>query len=179
MMHETNYAEDRTMSLNLNYKKILLIHIFVDCVYLGLVLTHDSYHIFLAIASVLLAYAIVCLFINNRMWMFVCFVLFSITTCQLSVTVRRTLVDQEFRQQLGINPTGALVADVVHGFKRIADCPAEIKSAFIEARNGSKYALIEGINYRYLALVLLMPIMALSLLFRETRREPIPRKSRK
>jgi len=177
--HEIDYMEDKTMNLNLNYKKILLIHIFIDCVYLGLVLTHDSYHIFLAIASVMLAYGTVCLFINNRGWMLVCFVLFSITTCQLSITIRKTLVDQGFRQQLGVNPTGVLVADMVHGFKRVANCPSEVKSAFTEAGSGNTYVLLERINYRYLTLVLLMPMTAFSLLLRERKEEPVPRKSKK
>lgn len=155
----------------LNYKKILLVHIFLDCAYFGFVAKHDSYHIFLAIASVILAYAAVSLFISNKIWMLIFFVLISVTVCQLSVTGRKAVMDEDFKQQFENNPTGVLVGDVLHGFKRMMHIPTELKNAFVEVKNGNTYSLFENMNYRYLTMFLFMPLMAVFLVLRKSSKE--------
>jgi len=170
---------DRIMSMKLNYKKLLVAHLFVDFLLLAIFLRHDSYHVFLAIVAVMSAYAIVSFAARSKIWMLLMFMLISVVICQVSVTVKKSQLDPEFSLEVQENPTGAIVADVVHGLKRIYGCPSEIKQAFIEAKNDETYSLLEDINYRYLTMLVLMPLMALFLLLKKMPKEVIKEKKGK
>lgn len=155
------------MKMKLNYKEIFFIHLFVDAVLLALFLRHDSYHIFIAFASLMFSYKAACLITRSKIWMLILFVLISVTVCQVSVTGKKFLIDQDFNQELNQNPTGVLVADVVHGFKRIGD----LRNIPSEIREKSLYGFFESTNYRYLTMGLFFPFMGISLVMRKPDRE--------
>ncbi len=118
------------------------------------------------------AYSAACFITRSKVWRLVLFVLISVTVCQISVTVKRAQIDQNFKQQLKENPTGAFVGDIVHGFKRIAGIRDDIKNSFIEARNGDEYTGFESINYRYATMAVMGFLMFISLVFRKTSKVP-------
>lgn len=165
------------MNLKLRYKELFNAHVFLDFVLLAFFVKHDSHQVFLAIATVMFAYWIACFFTRSKLLMIVSFLVISVTVCQLSVTAKRLQMDVEFRQQqTGQNATGVLVADVVHGFKKIGTCPGRIKNAFLEAKSSDKYSLLENINPRYATMVVLIPIGVVSLIRKKVPKMPKPSK---
>lgn len=143
----------------MNWKKCCVFLLFFNVLQLGLMLPHDSYQIFLAVASVMLAYGMSrCLF-KNKLLMLIFFVVVSVTTCQLSVTARKAVLREE--------PTGMLVGDAVYGFKHIPASLTETWQGLKEAAKNDSYTTLEKINYRFLTAGLLIPIMGLALLVRK------------
>ena len=157
------------MGMKLNYRKMFSVHIFADAVLLALFLRHDSYQIFLAVASLMIGYNLAHLASRSRVWALIIFILISVVICQTSVTAKKAQIDDAFRQELSAsnNPTGAVVVDVIHGFKQIVDLrniPSKIKE------KGS-YGFFESANYRYLTMGLFLPFMGVSLIMRKPDQE--------
>jgi len=147
------------MSAKLNYKKMFLAHIFADAVLLAYFLRHDSYQIFLAIASLMIGYSLACLISRSRVWRLILFILISVIICQISVTAKKA--------QINDSPTGAVVADVIHGFKRIVD----LKNIPSEIKEKGLYGFFENTNYRYLTMGVFLPFMGVSLTMRKPDQE--------
>lgn len=143
----------------MNWKKCCMFLLFFNALQLGFMLPHDSYQIFLAIASVMLAYGLVrCLF-KNKLLMLIFFVVISVTTCQLSVTARKAVLREE--------PTGMLMGDAVYGFKHIPASLNDTWQGLKEAAKNDSYATLEKVNYRFLTAGLLIPIMGVILLVKK------------
>lgn len=143
----------------MNWKKCCVFLLFFNVLQLGLMLPHDSYQIFLAVASVMLAYGMSRCFFRNKLLMLIFFVVISVTTCQLSVTARKAVLKEE--------PTGMLVGDAVYGFKHIPVSLIETWQGLKAAAKNDSYTTFEKINYRFLTAGLLIPIMGLVLLVRK------------
>lgn len=141
--------------MSINYRKIFLAHVFADVALLAFFLRHDSYQIFLAIASLMIGYSLACLISRSRIWRLILFILISVIICQTSVTAKKA--------QLNDSPTGAVVADVIHGFKRIAD----LRNIPNEIEERGFYGFFESANYRYLTMGLFLPFMGVSLIMRK------------
>lgn len=143
----------------MNWKKCCVFLLFFNALQLGLMLPHDSYQIFLAVASVMLAYGLACCLFKNKLLMLIFFVVISVTACQLSVTVRKAVLRQE--------PTGMLVGDAVYGFKHIPASINETWQGLKEVAKSDSYTTFEKVNYRFLTAGLLIPIMGIVLLVRK------------
>lgn len=141
--------------MKLDYKNIFLVHIFADAVVLAILLKHDSYQIFLAIASLMIGYALAHFITRSRIIRLILFVSISVAICQISVTVKMAQMDES-------NPTGALVADVVHGFRRIVD----LKDIPSEIKEKGPYGFFENTNYRYLTMGMFLPYMGASIMMK-------------
>lgn len=157
------------MDMKLNYKKIFQAHIFADAVLLAFFLKHDSYQIFLAVASLIIGYSLASLISRSRVWRLILFVLISVIICQISVTAKGAQLSASN------NPTGALVVDVIHGFKRIAD----LRDIPGEIREKGFYGFFESANYRYLTMGLLFPFLTVSLIMRKPGQENDKQRLRK
>ncbi|PIR72457.1 MAG: hypothetical protein COU42_01215 [Candidatus Nealsonbacteria bacterium CG10_big_fil_rev_8_21_14_0_10_36_24] len=143
----------------MNWKKCCVFLLFFNVLQLGLMLPHDSYQVFLAVASVMLAYGLVrCLF-KNKLLMLIFFAVISVTTCQLSITARKAVLREE--------STGTLVGDAVYGFKHIPASLIETWQGLKEAAKNDNYTIFENLNYRFLTAGLLIPIMGVVLLVRK------------
>ncbi len=136
---------------------MFLVHIFADAVVLAILLKHDSYQIFLAVASLMIGYTLARIVTRSKVIRLILFVLISVAVCQISVTVKMAQMNES-------NPTGALAADVAHGFKRIIDLRGIPK----EVREKGFYGFLENTNFRYLTMGIFLPLMAISLMIRSS-----------
>jgi hypothetical protein len=138
--------------MKLEYKNLFLLHIFTDAVACAIFLKHDVYQVCLAIASLMAAYAITSFITKNRLRRVILFVLMSVVFCQVSITMKMNQLNDS-------NPTGAIAADIVHGFKRIFDLrhvPGHIKEKGLSV-------FLETANYRYSTMTVLTPLMIIPL----------------
>jgi hypothetical protein len=103
----------------------------------------------------MIGYSLACLISRSRIWRLILFILISVIICQTSVTAKKA--------QLNDSPTGAVVADVIHGFKRIAD----LRNIPNEIEERGFYGFFESANYRYLTMGLFLPFMGVSLIMRK------------
>jgi hypothetical protein len=141
--------------MKLDCKKILKTHVFIDVVLLAAFLKQDSFQIFLALASLTAGYYIACFISRSRFWRLIMFIVISMVICQISITLKMGQLNEA-------NPTGALVADVAHGFKRMLD----FKDIPNEIREEGLCGFLETTNYRYLTMGIFLPFMGISLLLR-------------
>lgn len=144
----------------MNWKKCCVFLLFFNALQLGFILSHDSYQIFLAVASVMLAYGMSRCFFRNKLLMLTFFVVISVTTCQISITARKAVLREE--------PMGMLAGDVVYGFKHIPASLNDTWQGLKEAAKNDSYTALENVNYRFLTAGILIPIMGLVLLVRKT-----------
>lgn len=145
------------------YKRIAQVETFLLMALLAIFIKHDVYRVFIAIASLMFAYTVVCVCVHGRFLRMFLFVLLSVVVCQLSVTGRKALMDQEFKEQLKEDSTGVFVGDVAHGIKRIIACPRGIKDAIAEAKRDDSYSLLGAMNFRYATMVSLGSFMLICL----------------
>lgn len=143
----------------MNWKKCCMFLFFFNVLQLGFMLSHDSYQIFLAIASLMLAYGMSRCFFRNKLLMLMFFVVISVAACQLSITARKAVLKEE--------PMGMLAGDVVYGFKHIPTSLNDTWQGLKEAAKNDSYATLEKVNYRFLTAGLLIPVMGLALLVRK------------
>jgi len=145
----------------MNYKKAFWILFAIDCFALGLFLKHDSYNVFLAIASALFSYGLACVLARNKAWMLLLFVGLAVTICQISITAKGVLV-QGYEQD---SSTGSIVGDIAYGFKNI---PKNLKKGAVAVAEASKgnYSAFKELNYRFFTMGITIPIMALCLLLK-------------
>ncbi len=143
----------------MNWKKCCMFLFFFNVLQLGFMLSHDSYQIFLAIASVMLAYGLTCCLFKNKLLMLIFFVVISVIVCQLSITARKAVLKEE--------PMGVLAGDVVYGFKHIPASLNDTWQGLKEAAKNDSYATLEKVNYRFLTAGFLIPIMGLTLLVKK------------
>ena len=135
------------------------IRTFAEICFLGIVLQHDSYHAFLAIASAMLAYFLALSLFSSKFWRFIMFVLFSVSICQLSVTIKKAVMDVGFRQVAREKPLGVLFGDMVYGFKAVLMTIGKVTGAFYNAWGLDQYSSIESLNYRFFTILVMMIIM--------------------
>ncbi len=150
----------------INYKRMFLVLLFVDCAYMGFHIGHDISQIFLAIASAMLAYGMACILARKKSWMMVWFVFLAVLICQTAVTAKKG-ISTETPQG---NTTGSVVGDIVYGFQEIPANIQQAGTAFQGARNGN-YAGFESINYRLATMGILIPLLSISVLLRRNFRE--------
>lgn len=145
-----------------NYKASTIFLLFANFSYFGLVgLEHDSYKACLGIASVILATAIVCYLMSNRLLMLICSAVLAIVFSQFSMITRETIKNPEYRQNFNeVNTTKELSEDITHGFRRIwGICKNEPNE---EEKSG---------QYRYLALLTAYPFAAFSIVTKKPKKE--------
>lgn len=143
------------------YYKINLnqIRTFLEIGFLGIVLHHDSYHAFLAIVSAMLAYFLTLSIFSSKFWRFTMFTILAVTFCQLSVTVKKAVMDVGFRQIALEKPFGVLFADAVYGFKAIFVIVGKFWGSMYEAIGLNEYSSLESLNYRFLTLLMMMIVL--------------------
>lgn len=147
----------------MNYKKIAKIEFFLNMATLGIFLKHDSFHMFLAIAAAMLAYFFAAVF-SSKKARFLFFVPVSIVVCQLSVTLKRGIMEQGFKEALRGNPFGYLVADMIYGFKHVVITAMKAFWGFTEAVVYDRYSSIESLNYRFFTIIVMIVIMTIFIL---------------
>ncbi len=133
---------------------------FAELVGIGCFLRHDSYHIFLAIASCLAVYALAMTVCNSKKWRLVFYLPISLAVCQLSITFKKGVMDMGFRKLALENPTGVLFADIVYGFKAAYMTIGGIFGGMYEAFGLDKYSTIESLNYRFITFIVMAIIIA-------------------
>lgn len=148
----------------MDYKKISQIETFLIVVALGIAVDHDSYHMFLAVASAITAYFLARTFFKSKGWRFAFFVPVAIAICQLSVTVKKAVMDYGFRRVLRENPTGVLFADVLYGFRHVITTVGKVFGAFAEVIGLDKYSSIESLNYRFFTVIVMIVVMTVFML---------------
>ena len=143
------------------FYKISFNHIrtFAEISFLGVVLNHDSYHAFLAIASAMFAYFLALSFFVSKFWRVFMFGLFSVIICQLSVTIKKAVMDVGFRQIAQEKPFGVLFSDGVYGFKAVFMTIGKVTGSFYRAWALDEYSSLESLNYRFFTILVMMLIM--------------------
>jgi len=154
----------------MNYKKICHIHLYLDAVALGIIVDHDSYHMFLAIASALTAYFLARLLFSSKVARFFFFVPTSIAICQLSVTAKRAIMEEGFKATLQKNPTGVLFSDILYGFRHVVMTVGEAFGGFAEVIGLDKYSTFESLNYRFFTIAVMIIIMTFIILREKSQR---------
>jgi len=144
----------------MDYKKIARVEFFGIVAALGIFVSHDSYQMFLAIASAIAAYFIACILFQSKGTRLFFFVSCAVTICQLSVTLKRAVREDGFRQALAKNPFGFLVADTIYGFKHVVITALKAFWGFSEAIVYDKYSSIESLNYRFFTIIVMIVVMA-------------------
>jgi len=137
---------------------------FAEIAFVGMFFTHDSYQMFLAIASAMLAYFFALSWINSKTWRFIAFTALAISICQLSVTVKKAVMDVGFRRMAVENPTGVLVSDVMYGFRAVYATLWRIPEAIYHAWGLDTYSTMESLNYRFLTLIVMLVSFSICIL---------------
>jgi len=148
--------------MKINYKKFSGILLFLLCLSWAFMVKHDVSQIFLAVSSLIFACGTVCFVFEGRISRAIFFIIFAVILCQTSVTAKKAMVDQVFREQLKQDSAGVFFGDVAHGFKRIVKAGANDKSD-----DKDKRTFIERANARYLTMAILGPIMIGFLIFKK------------
>jgi len=155
----------------MNYKRLCQLQAFGIVVMLGVGVDHDSYHMWLAIASAIAAYFLACSFFKSKVGRLLFFALVSVVFCQLSVTVKKAVMDGGFKQVLQQKPLGALFADILYGFRHVVETAFGSIGAFSDALAYDNYSTIESLNYRFFTIVIAIVVMAVFILKERTTRE--------
>lgn len=164
----------------MNYRKLFLTLLFVELAQLAVWFNHDIYQVFIALVSLMSAYYIACFITGSRLGRLVLFALIAVAVCQISVTAKKAQIDQSFNQQIRENPTGAVIGDIVYGFKKITGFyKTDIKESIVEIRNSDDYTALERINYRYATMAIFGLPMCGTILFKRTKKSASPEKKRK
>jgi len=148
----------------MNYKKIARVEFFVIVAALGIFVSHDSYQMFLAIASAIAACFIACVLFQSKGARFSFFVSSAVVICQLSVTMKRAITEDGFKQVLSKNPFGFLVADTIYGFRHIVTTALNAFRGFTEAIVYDQYSSIESLNYRFFTIIVMIVVTAIFIL---------------
>ncbi len=157
----------------MNYKKITQIQSFGIVTMLGIMIDHDSYQVFLAISSAIVAYFLVRILFKGKGARFLFFTFTAIAICQLSVVFKRAVMETGFKRAAFENPTGYLFADVLYGFRHVITTVAKVFGAFADVIGLDKYSSIESLNYRFFTIIVMIVVMAVFILkekFQETAR---------
>jgi|GEM_PF-2268365 len=155
----------------MNYKRISQIQFFVIAALLGIGVDHDSYNVFLAIASAVATYIVARAFFTSKIGRLLFFVPVSIIVCQLSVTAKKAVMDEGFKQVLQQKPLGAIFADVLYGFRHVAETVFGSIGAFSDALVYDQYSSIESLNYRFFTVAIAIVIIAFFILKEKRRTE--------
>ncbi len=152
----------------MNYKKIAQFEFFMIVAALGIFVSHDSYQMFLAIASAIGAYFFACTIFQSKGARFFFFIPTAITVCQLSVTLKRAITEHGFKQALRTNPFGFLVADTIYGFRHIVTTGLKAFWGFTEAIAYDRYSTIESLNYRFFTIIIMIVVITVFILKAES-----------
>ena len=152
------------MDKTMNYEKIARFEFFMIVVALGIFVSHDSCQMFLAMASAIAAYFFACVVFPSKGARLLFFIPTAITLCQLSVTLKRTITEDGFKQTLVKNPFGFLVADTVYGFKHIVTTALKAFWGFTDAIAYDRYSAIESLNYRFFTMIIMVIVMTVFIL---------------
>lgn len=155
-----------------NYKALSIFLLFADFSYLGLGgLEHDSYKACLGIASMILATAVVCYLISNRLLMLVFSAVLAIVLSQFSMIAREAIKSPEYRQNFNcINTTEELSKDISHGFKRVWKiCKNEPNDVLEEDVDEASEE--QSGQYRYLALLATYPFAIVTIVKRKPKKQ--------
>lgn len=144
----------------MNYKKLFLFTLFLYFASLGFLVEHDIHKVFLGISSVMFSYGFVCIFLERKVSMIVLFVVMAMTLCQLCVTARGIVYQSEE------NSTEDLAGDIAYGFCNMKDNLLSAIEAVRMARQEGDYSGFD-LNYRLLVVGVMIPILAVSILFRK------------
>ncbi len=150
----------------MDYKKIAKIQTFGIVAVLGIMIDHDSYQVFLAIASAVVAYFLACTIFKGKGARFLFFVPAAIAICQLSVTLKRAVMETGFKRAALENPIGYLFADVLYGFRHVITTVGKAFGAFAEVIGLDKYSSIESLNYRFFTIIVMIVLLTI-FIFRE------------
>lgn len=148
----------------MNYKKITQIQSFGIVTMLGIMIDHDSYQVFLAISSAIVAYFLARLLFPGKGARSLFFTFTAIAICQLSVVFKRAVMETGFKQAALENPTGYLLADVMYGFRHVITTVARVFGAFAEVIGLDKYSSIESLNYRFSTMIIMIVVMTIFIL---------------
>lgn len=148
----------------MNYKKITQIQSFGIVTMLGIMIDHDSYQVFLAISSAIVAYSLVHILFKGKGARFLFFTFIAIAICQLSVVFKRAVMETGFKRAAFENPTGYLFADVLYGFRHVITTVARVFGAFAEVIGLDKYSSIESLNYRFSTIIIMIVVMTVFIL---------------
>lgn len=151
----------------MDYKKIAQIEFFLIMAALGIFVEHDSYHMFLAIGSAMFTYFFACIIFRGKGARFMFFIPATVVVCQLSVTFKRAIIEQGFREAVNGNPTGFLFADILYGFRHIVTTVLNAFWGFKEVIAYDKYSSIEALNYRFITIIIMLVIMTIFILKKE------------
>ena len=155
----------------MNYKRLCQLQAFGIVVMLGVGVDHDSYHMWLAIASAIAAYFLACSFFKSKVGRLLFFALVSVVFCQLSVTVKKAVMDGGFKQVLQQKPMGVLFSDVLYGFRHVAMTVYSSFGGLRDALVYDQYSSVESLNYRFFTIAIAIVVMAVFILKERTTRE--------
>jgi len=148
----------------MDYKKIAQCEFFVIIAALGIFVSHDSYQMFLAIASAITAYFFACIIFQSKGVRLFFFIPTAITICQLSVILKRAIIEHGFKQALKTNPSGLLIADTIYGFRHVVTTILKAFWGFTEAIVYDRYSTIESLNYRFFTIIIMITMITVSIL---------------
>ena len=148
--------------------------VFALVLFFGIIFDHDLYQALLAVASGMLVYFLALNLIRSRAGRFVFFVLGTVAITQLSVTVKRAVMDVGFKTVLKDNPTGVLFADILYGFRHVVITVGNAFGAIHQALGLDKYSSAEQLHIRFFALIFVLAIWSVYLLKQKPAPKPTP-----
>jgi len=150
--------------MEMNYRRICMVENFLVLWYMGIVVDHNSYNLFLGIAAAASGYFMAKVLFKGKLARILFFAPISVVICQLAVTAKKAVMDQGFKQVLAEKPIGGFVADVLYGFRHVIETAYSAFGAVGEALAHDQYAGVESLNYRFFAVAAAIAILAVFLL---------------
>lgn len=148
----------------MNYRRICLTENFLVLWYLGIVVDHNSHNLFLGIAAALSGYFMAKVLFKGKLARILFLVPISVVICQFSITAKKAVMDEGFKQVLAEKPVGAFVADFLYGLKCTVETAYGAFGAVGEALANDQYAGVESLNYRFVAVAVAIVILTVFLL---------------
>jgi len=156
----------------MNYKKLCQLQLFLNAVLLGIGIDHDSYNMFLAIASAVAVYIVARACFKSKGGRLLFFVPMSVVVCQLSVTLKKAFMDEGFKQVMQQKPLGVLLADILYGFRHVVETVFGSVQAFGDALVYDQYSSIESLNFRFFTAIIMIVIIGFCILKERRLEEP-------
>ena len=144
----------------MNYRSILAqLACFAFLVWSGVVLHHDISHALLSIASCLAIYWLAMAVCSSKKGRWIFYIPISLVICQVSITIKRGLMDVGFRNLALENPTGMILGDIIYGFKAASFTIGRVFGGVYEVMALDKYRTVQDLNIRIFTYLIMAIVM--------------------
>jgi len=153
------YGKGCNEGLGMDYKKAWFWTFCFWMVSMGFSMEHDISKVFLGVSSVMLSYGLVCAIFKRKALTIFLFVVMAVALCQLSVIAKEIT----YQRSEG-NTVGDVAGDIAYAFCNIKTNLCCFLGAMKMAVRGDYSGF--NLNYRFVMVGIMVPIMAISILFK-------------